>query len=204
MSKTHKQYHHGDLKAAILVRASEIIEEEGIEALSLRGIARDLGVSHGAPNRHFKTKTHLLSALATDAWDHMSKATRIAAENEVSEDPRDKLNAMGRGFLTWALQNRAIYIAVTHPDVERYRDQALLDAIEAFQSTVRNAVAMAQSAGRQPDVDTTLLALFTISVPFGLAGILLDPSKSMGASEWEQEELVARLIDLVVPRHKAR
>jgi AcrR family transcriptional regulator len=203
MSNIQKQYHHGALKAAIVVRATAIIEEKGIEALSLRGIARDLGVSHGAPNRHFKTKAHLLSALATDAWESMSKATQAAAENEVSKDPRDKLNAMGRGFLTWALQNRATYVAVIHPDVERHRDQALLDAIEAFQATVRKAVAAAQSAGRQPDVDTTLLALFTISVPFGLAALLSDPSKSMGVSEWEQEDLVARLINLVVPRHQA-
>ena len=44
MSLTSKQYHHGDLKAAILERAAQIIATEGLEALSLRAIARDLGV----------------------------------------------------------------------------------------------------------------------------------------------------------------
>ena len=197
-----KQYHHGDLKAAILAQATQIIEKQGIEALTLRGIARDLGVSHGAPNRHFSTKAHLLTALAADGWDKLRNATNAAAERELSEDPRDKLNAMGRGFLSWALQNRADYICVTHPDIDRHRDHKLIGAIEAFQETVRNAVAASQSAGRQPEVDTTLLALFTMSVPFGLAALLLDPPKSMGVSEWEQEDLVARLIDLVVPRNQ--
>ena len=55
-----RSYHHGNLAASILERAAEIIDEEGIEALTLRGIARDLGVSHGAPNRHFKNKACLL------------------------------------------------------------------------------------------------------------------------------------------------
>ena len=58
--KTERGYHYGDLKDAILVRAAEIIGDAGIEALSLRGIARDLGVSHGAPNRHFESKSALL------------------------------------------------------------------------------------------------------------------------------------------------
>ena len=63
-----KNYHHGNLAEAILLRAAEIIDERGIEALSLRSVARDLDVSHSAPNRHFKSKTDLLSALALDGW----------------------------------------------------------------------------------------------------------------------------------------
>ncbi|MGB0693864.1 MAG: TetR/AcrR family transcriptional regulator, partial [Pseudomonadales bacterium] len=52
-STTAKPYHHGNLRAEIVQRAVEVIDSEGIEALTLRGVARDLGVSHGAPNRHF-------------------------------------------------------------------------------------------------------------------------------------------------------
>ena len=48
-SKKPEPYHHGDLKAAVLKRSADIISEKGIEALSLRAVARDLGVSHGAP-----------------------------------------------------------------------------------------------------------------------------------------------------------
>ena len=58
-------YHHGNLSEAILIEAAEIIDKEGIEALSLRGIARAIGVSHSAPNRHFANKKALLEALAS-------------------------------------------------------------------------------------------------------------------------------------------
>ena len=45
-----RSYHHGDLRQALLDRAAEVIQSRGIEALTLRGLARDLKVSHGAPN----------------------------------------------------------------------------------------------------------------------------------------------------------
>ena len=66
--QAESSYHHGNLRDEILTRAAEIVGEDGIEALSLRRIARDLGVSHGAPNRHFKTKAELLAELGAEAW----------------------------------------------------------------------------------------------------------------------------------------
>ena len=104
-----KQYHHGNLAQDILIRAAEVFADEGIEALSLRGVARDLGVSHGAPNRHFRNKAALLSALATEGWRQIQEATLGAADATGSDDPHVRLNAMGRGFLSWAIDNRALF-----------------------------------------------------------------------------------------------
>lgn len=201
MTSALKHYHHGDLKAAILERAAEIIEEKGIEALSLRAIARDLNVSHGAPNRHYKTRADLLNALATDGWERIRQATLNAADEETSDHPFDKLNAMGRGFLLWALRNKAAFISITHPDVGRHADLALAEAMTSFQDAVRSVVAETQLSGRYPTVDTTLLTLYTNSVPFGLATLLLNPLVMTDVSSWDEEEMVAKLIDLVVPRH---
>ncbi len=197
---TRQSYHHGDLKTAILHRAAEVIESEGIEALTLRGIARDLGVSHGAPNRHYKSKSDLLAALAADGWEQITHATLQAAEDESSNDARDKLNAMGRGFLLWALNNKSAFHAAFHPDVERHVDQALRQRVDEFQQTVRHQVVEAQRAGRHADIDPVILTQYTNAVPFGLAMTLLNP---LFRGEWipeEQAEKVAALIDLVVPR----
>ena len=76
-----------NLAEAVLLRAAEIIDERGIEALSLRSIARDLGVSHSAPNRHFKSKTDLLSALALDGCLKVRDATLSAAAASGSRNP---------------------------------------------------------------------------------------------------------------------
>src|SRR5262245_33569186 len=59
-----RPYHHGDLRAALLAAAEEILEKEGIQALTLRAAARAVGVSHTAPQNHFGDLTGLLSELA--------------------------------------------------------------------------------------------------------------------------------------------
>ena len=56
-------YHHGNLKQALLERAAEVIAEKGLEGLSLRGLARDLDVSHAAPRRHFPDRESLIAAM---------------------------------------------------------------------------------------------------------------------------------------------
>ena len=192
------RYHHGDLRHALIVRAAQVIESEGIEALTLRGLARDLGVSHGAPNRHFKTKADLLAALAAEGYNGLKQAT-LSAAGDVGDDPWVRLNAMGRGFLRWAFDNPASFRAITHPDVERYADPELRAAMADFQDTVREAIAAAQLAGRHADVDLGVLALFTNSVPFGAAVLLTQGVFQHYLDIDDRERLIAELIELVVP-----
>ncbi len=200
MNVQKKNYHHGNLAEAVLLRAAEIIDERGIEALSLRSIARDLGVSHSAPNRHFKSKASLLSALALDGWLKVRDATLSAAEETDSSNPHVRLNAMGRGYMRWALNNRALFRAINHPDVNRQASEALNSAVDNFSETVRSAIEATQRAGRHADVSLTVLTIFTNAVPIGAATVLSDSllAKLMPA-EMNEEELIAQVVDLVVP-----
>ena len=59
-------YHHGNLRQALLDTAGEILETHGAQAISLRGLARELDVSHAAPAHHFRNKTELMAELAAD------------------------------------------------------------------------------------------------------------------------------------------
>ncbi|MEM7704771.1 MAG: TetR/AcrR family transcriptional regulator [Pseudomonadota bacterium] len=191
-------YHHGDLRRAVIERAAEIIDDEGVEALSLRSIARDLGVSHSAPNRHFKSKAELLAALATEAYEQARDAS-IAASEACEGSAIAKLNAMGRGFLRWALDERALFTALNHPDVKRSADTRLLDSMRAFQLTVRDASIAAQGEGRFPDADPKLLALFNNSVPFGAALLIDHPVFAAETDHLTRDELIEGLMELVVP-----
>ena len=56
-------YHHGDLRRALLDATVQLIEEQGLEAVSVREVARRTGVSPGAPFRHFPSRTALLLSL---------------------------------------------------------------------------------------------------------------------------------------------
>lgn len=199
--KEEKAYHHGNLRAGILQRAAEVIAAEGIEALSLRGIARDLDVSHSAPNRHFKNKAALLSALATTGWLQVRDATLNAAEETGNDDPLVRLNAMGRGYMRWALQHRSLFRSLHHPDVNRFATDELKDAIIGFAETVREAVKKTQEAGRHPDVPLDVLSLFTNAVPVGATTAMLGPlmESSMKISFEDEEALIEQVINLVVP-----
>ena len=48
-----RPYHHGNLRTALLDAAERTMRDRGVQDLSLRELARDVGVSHGAPRRHF-------------------------------------------------------------------------------------------------------------------------------------------------------
>jgi AcrR family transcriptional regulator len=89
-------YHHGDLPAALLRAAGKSIEKEGLDALTLRTLARRLGVSHAAPYRHFRDREALLAALAAEGFAMLAEAQREAAA-------AGGLRGMGEAYVRFAL-----------------------------------------------------------------------------------------------------
>ena len=75
----HKPYHHGHLRSALLTAGEDMIERVGADALSLRELTRELGVSNNAPRRHFPTKQLLLDALALQGFERLGAALNRAA-----------------------------------------------------------------------------------------------------------------------------
>jgi AcrR family transcriptional regulator len=72
------RYHHGNLPAALVAAASQLIEESGVSALTLRAVARRVGVTHAAPYRHFKDKAALTAAVAQDGYARLCAALEHA------------------------------------------------------------------------------------------------------------------------------
>src|SRR5699024_695041 len=62
------KYHHGNLRQEVLAAAADLIASRGVDALSMRDLARQAVVSHGAPAHHFGDRRGLLTALATDGF----------------------------------------------------------------------------------------------------------------------------------------
>ena len=78
-------YHHGDLRAAVLAAAAEMMEREGLAGLSVRKAARRAGVSHNAPYRHFPDRDALLAALAAEGFRELGKALDGRSGREMGE-----------------------------------------------------------------------------------------------------------------------
>lgn len=75
-----RPYHHGDLRAAFLARAAEVVADTGIHGLSLRAIAAEIGVSHTAPRHHFGSRNGLVTALATEGYHLLADAVDAVLE----------------------------------------------------------------------------------------------------------------------------
>src|ERR1041384_987611 len=82
---TLASYHHGDLRQAVLRKAGEVLEKEGVDALSLREVARRAGVSHNAPYRHFPDRDSLLVALVEEGFQMLLDALARRPRREMGE-----------------------------------------------------------------------------------------------------------------------
>jgi len=96
--RTTRSYHHGNLPATLLRAAGKLLEKEGVEALTLRALTRQAGVSHAAPYRHFPDRESLLAALAAEGFAMLGAAQRVAAS-------AGGLRGMGEAYVRFALDH---------------------------------------------------------------------------------------------------
>ncbi len=123
-------FHHGNLYVELLQRAEVVLRERGAEELSLRELARDAGVSHGAPRSHFSNRRALLDALAERGFDRVAEAMKSAvhAVNAESATGPHLLRAASSAYLDFASQNPALLAlmvaAKTHERSDPIHDAA--------------------------------------------------------------------------------
>ncbi len=166
-------YHHGNLRAELLERAAEVVAESGVEALSLRSLARDLGVSHNAPRKHFASRAALLTALATEGCHRALAAMEKSAE-AAGRDPVDRLRARGRAYVRFAFEQPAFFRASNHPEVQRASDEELYAAFGAWCNELRKNAEAAQADGWMPDIDPDTLVAIVVAGAVGVATVLCD------------------------------
>ena len=189
-------YHHGNLRRELLDRAAQVIAKQGIENLSLRGLAQDLGVSHGAPARHFKDKLDLLRALATEGHNKLADYVFAAAEL-AGPDPLERYAALGRAFVRFSLEYPAYYQATRHPEVAAHADQELRAASWRRMEMTAEAARQAQAAGWLEGESVEDAVTFSLAAVRGVA-LLSDPLylKSMGSLD--REALIERIVRLII------
>ena len=104
MPLSQNVYHHGDLRNALLEAGEQLLAETGVAALSLRAVAKQAGVSHAAPYRHFKGKAALISGLAQAGFSLLRSVISMAAD-KIPYDPEQKLVEAGVAYVHLALRN---------------------------------------------------------------------------------------------------
>lgn len=102
-----RRYHHGDLRAALLEAAEHSLRSHGAAQLSLRDLAREVGVSHGAPRRHFRERQDLLDALAENGYIRLGEQIRRAVTSG-EPDLAARVQRATLAFAHFATENRAL------------------------------------------------------------------------------------------------
>src|SRR6476661_2726124 len=104
---TGRPYHHGNLRSALLAAAERTVRERGVEQLSLRELARQVGVSHGAPRRHFPDRQALLDALAEAGFIRLGADLRTAVDG-AGEEFEARLRATAAAYVRFATEDSAL------------------------------------------------------------------------------------------------
>ncbi|MFE5509603.1 TetR/AcrR family transcriptional regulator [Streptomyces sp. NPDC056529] len=159
-------YHHGDLRAACLRAARELLEEDGSAGLSLRAVARRAGVSATAPYRHYADREALVSAVAAEGYREL--AEDLTAASPAPSTP-DDLAAVAVAYVRFALEHPALFRAMFAEPCDPTSEERVA-ATAAISAYVQGIVRDAFPGVADPDaLSTTVWALV-----HGLAFLHLD------------------------------
>lgn len=178
---TSERYHHGDLRAALIDEGLKRLSEGRTEDLSLRELARNVGVSATAVYRHFPDKAALLAALAAVGDERLADA--FAAAMAKARPGRDAFNAMGRAYVRFALANPSLFRMMMSPESGKAHlkcsrgGQMLADGIQEM------------AGGKLDKAEADVRGLRAWAIVHGLALLMLD-----GLAPHD-EALIDRVID---------
>ena len=169
--KPRDRYHHGDLRRALLDEALRTIQQDGVDALTLRTIGVRLGVSRTALYRHFTDKRALLSSVATEGFRLLTERLLDAWKTGGVRG----FNAMGVAYIRFAMANPAHYRVMFGGFVHNgARDEDLMrDSTAAFQALVAAIVALQREGVVRKD-DPLQLAQFIWAAVHGVSMLIID------------------------------
>jgi AcrR family transcriptional regulator len=170
------RYHHGNLVEALIAATIGIIEERGVEHVSVREAARRAGVSPGAPFRHFATKTALMTAVAEQAMDRLKAAVDAAVEATGGAAPLLRLEALGAAYLGWALRNPTHFQVISSRSlIDIAASERIRGANDEIRGVMLRLLEEARADGSlAPDLDPDHLVLLTRAFGYGLARMAID------------------------------
>jgi AcrR family transcriptional regulator len=163
-----------DLRQKVLKASLALIEEGGLDRLSMREVARKAGVSHQAPYHYFGDREAILAALAGEGFSGLGQALVRAAAHAGSE-PVKAVEAMGRAYVEFALRNPAYFQAMFRADavpLDRY-PEARKREDEAFGKLVEG---IGQAFANQPAEVRRSIAVVCWAMVHGLATLILEGS----------------------------
>lgn len=165
-----RPYHHGNLRAALLTQAERTLRERGSEQLSLRELARQAGVSHGAPRRHFADRQALLDALAETGFSRLGDELR-AALDAAGDDYEARFRATAAAYVRFAARDAAL-LELMFAGKNREQSTTLHDASERAFSAILELIQQGQQTGMLQPGEPERIGLLLFATMQGIAALV--------------------------------
>jgi len=191
-------YHHGDLKAALVDAVEQVVRQRGAGRVSLRAVARQVGVTHAASAHHFENKAGLLTAFATQGYAQLAAAVLEAIEDAKPEDGPAVLEAVGRGYVTFALANPGRFEVMFRLELLNRDDPDFVAASDAAYALLMSTVARCKAEGFLGSRDPEVVAVSAWSMVHGLAALWISGRLSERIQEKNPRLLADRVSRLYV------
>ena len=169
-----KNYHHGNLKEALIRAGLDILSEKGIEGLSLRKVARLVGVSHTAPYNHFSDKQGLLAAISTAGHEHLHQLLLDTFEKSKIQSS-DIISDIAWAYLQFGLANPAKFKLMFSGALEEERAHPEFVAISQKSIVLfEEIIVFCQSKGQLPPGRVEDIAVKLWSLVHGFTYLMLE------------------------------
>jgi AcrR family transcriptional regulator len=185
---TERPYHHGALREALLEQAERTVRDRGADALSLRELAREVGVSHGAPRRHFPDRQALLDAVAEAGFDRLGAELRAAADG-AGEEFEPRLRATAAAYVRFATRDPAL-LDLMFAGKHRETSGALHEAAENAFAVMLELIAQGQAEGALEPGEPERVGLVLFSTIQGIASLV-------SAGIVQPDQLEALVVDAI-------
>lgn len=196
VNMSERPYHHGDLRAVLLAGAERTLADRGPAAISLRELARDAGVSHAAPGRHFKDKGALLDALALSGFQRLKSALQETTVEGAGAGAR--ILTLARSYVDFTIANGALLdLMYTRKHDSDATDQ-LIAALDELLGVVLAPILQGQADGEIVQGDPKPIAYTVVSTLHGFAFLTADHSKEK--FDGALPEVVHHLLHGLTPR----
>tara|TARA_R110002072_G_scaffold271474_2_gene431480 strand:- start:15402 stop:15977 length:576 start_codon:yes stop_codon:yes gene_type:complete len=181
-------YHHGNLREALLQAALTILDNEGIESVGIRQVAKLVGVAHSAPANHFKNKSALLTALNIHIVSHLVNTVKL--ELDVNEPD---LKIVIRNFTKIVLE-----YGLTYPNRYKvvWRSGYMLP--ESMEEIYQILVSLLQVYAKQKHIDVETQAIALWSMIHGYVSLRLDGYLDAGKDAISGIERQIAIIDVII------
>jgi AcrR family transcriptional regulator len=187
-----RPYHHGNLRTALLAQAERTVRERGVNELSLRELARELGVSHGAPRRHFPDRQALLDALAESGFERLGADLRTAVAG-AGEDFQARLEATAKAYIQFAIEDAEL-LELMFAGKHRESAQDLAEAADRAFSVLFEVIGQGQAEGALEPGDPERVGLLLFATVQGIAALITASMVEADQLDWLLPEAIAHFL----------